>query len=617
MFGPGSRYLWLFGFPIISIGAIGGIVFSLFLPSFGLARAQPRPPQPDFIDDDRDIPEGVHTEDDYVLVPLNPNGSETYFYDVGREFEEKGDWRNALRAFDAAIRRNPKFSAAFYGRGFAYTLKGDFDRAFADFDQAIRLDSRNAVAYFGRGDIYRRRGDLDKAFADFDQAIKIDSKLYQAYGDRGNIYYIRGDLNRALEDYNKVQQLNPNAAVAYVGLGNIYNDKNDLVRAFDYYSHALRLHQIDADAYVGLGNVYKKRGDFDNAIASYNAAIKLNPKLVLAYYNRSDAYQKKGLDKLAILSFDEAIRLQMNPKFNFYLPTNIDYSAFSSIRGFQFAVPPIPDLNKLKSCRNSAGWALGRVPLGQAEKERLERSKDAFYACMVDQAMPNEYRLTKECIEKNRGDFAAAAVCSTNRTDVITSYNRFKQMKMCFDRGDTSSQAMAVCVGQQFLGSNEQYYLSCIKRNAAYAGMAICALAKDLTPEQQIALSCVVESGGVVYAYAVCVGSQLTAREIEKCWDGGIATPEGCFGPNNEIRKFYNSVDEKMKEIFGENNEGYKIMHRLKENDLTPGPNHEAVKFINNGLNDINNGPGPNNEFVKAGNAISDGVNSIGRVLGF
>jgi hypothetical protein len=72
-----------------------------------------------------------------------------------------------------------------------------------------------------------------------------------------------------------------------------------------------------------------------------------------------------------------------------------------------------------------------------------------------------------------------------------------------------------------------------------------------------------------------------------------------------------------MKEIFGENNTGYIIMHRLKENDLTPGPNHEAVRFLNNGLSDIKNGPGPNNEFVKAGNAVSDAISSVGSALGF
>jgi hypothetical protein len=83
-------------------------------------------------------------------------------------------------------------------------------------------------------------------------------------------------------------------------------------------------------------------------------------------------------------------------------------------------------------------------------------------------------------------------------------------------------------------------YLGCVTRNkGSYAGMATCAIAKDATPEQQIALSCAIETVGQPHAYAICVGGQLTGREISKCWDRGIAVEGGCFGPNNEIRKFF------------------------------------------------------------------------------
>jgi hypothetical protein len=126
----------------------------------------------------------------------------------------------------------------------------------------------------------------------------------------------------------------------------------------------------------------------------------------------------------------------------------------------------------------------------------------------------------------------------------------------------------------------------------------------------------VVESGAVPHAYAVCVGGQLATREIEKCWDHGIATDEGCFGPNNEIRKFYDAVDDKLKNILGEDSVLYKAFHLYKENVLTPGPNNEFVKAFNNGLKDFKEGPGPNNEFVKAANTLGDAIGSVGKSLG-
>ena len=127
--------------------------------------------------------------------------------------------------------------------------------------------------------------------------------------------------------------------------------------------------------------------------------------------------------------------------------------------------------------------------------------------------------------------------------------------------------------------------------------MAVCALGKDLTPEQQIAVSCAMDTDGVIPAYVVCVGGELTGREISKCLTGGIATEDGCYGPHNVFREFYDGLDDKLKQVFGENGEGYKLFHGYKEDFLTPGPNGKFIKFLNNGLSDMNNGPGRDNEF--------------------
>ncbi|HEY3622310.1 MAG TPA: hypothetical protein VGL12_07920, partial [Roseiarcus sp.] len=206
-----------------------------------------------------------------------------------------------------------------------------------------------------------------------------------------------------------------------------------------------------------------------------------------------------------------------------------------------------------------------------------------------------------------------AAICSLGQKDLSKNYQKLKDVKDCVQKGDESNTALANCVGESFLGEKEKYYLGCVTKNREnYSAVAICALSKDLTPEQQIALSCLISTGGVPHAYLACAGGQLFEREITKCWEHGIATEGGCFGKNNEYRKFYDGIDKTVKDAFGENGEGYKLFHWYKETFLTPGQNHEFVKFINHGLNDIKEGPGPNNEFVKASNAVNDALRSVG-----
>ncbi|MGF9763994.1 hypothetical protein AAII07_53680 [Microvirga sp. 0TCS3.31] len=56
----------------------------------------------------------------------------------------------------------------------------------------------------------------------------------------------------------------------------------------------------------------------------------------------------------------------------------------------------------------------------------------------------------------------------------------------------------------------------------------------QLNPEQQIAVQCVVSTGGTPPAAAGCIASRLTARELTKCLTDGIGG-RGCFGDTNDL----------------------------------------------------------------------------------
>lgn len=273
--------------------------------------------------------------------------------------------------------------------------------------------------------------------------------------------------------------------------------------------------------------------------------------------------------------------------------------------GTKFAAPPIPNIAELRQCANEAS------------------NEDELMGCMMDRALPPNYRLTLDCLDQNSDDAAAAFVCSANNDNLTEGYEKFKEISSCVEGGDESVSDVALCIGEDYLGQNERYYLGCVTRNSAesgginYGAAVACGLAKDLNPEQQIAVDCAVKTGGQPKAFAICAGGRLMAREVEKCWQGGIATDGGCFGPNNEFRKFADSINNRVGQTFGQNSvvaEAYSLWHN---NVLAPGPNHAMVRAANTVIGDLRNGPGPNNEFVKFGNAVSEGFKSVGSVFGF
>lgn len=60
-------------------------------------------------------------------------------------------------------------------------------------------------------------------------------------------------------------------------------------------------------------------------------------------------------------------------------------------------------------------------------------------------------------------------------------------------------------------------------------------LSMNLDPEQQIAVQCVVTTGGQPYAAGRCMVSRWTTRELQKCFQHGFSGSDGCFGDNNEL----------------------------------------------------------------------------------
>lgn len=97
------------------------------------------------------------------------------------------------------------------------------------------------------------------------------------------------------------------------------------------------------------------------------------------------------------------------------------------------------------------------------------------------------------------------------------------------------------CIAAQNLGGDGGRLARCaIASGGDLAGTAACAVSPGLTPEQQIALQCAMQSPDLT-TFAICTGGQLTLREYIKCQEKKLGEDE-CFGEGNELRKFSRNV---------------------------------------------------------------------------
>ncbi len=140
-----------------------------------------------------------------------------YFYFRGLGYFDGGDFRNAMKDFDDAIRLNPQFAKPYELRGKIWRAWGMHGKANKDIGDAIRLDPNNARLYYERWTTYDRGR---SSVADLDKAVDIDPDFTDAFIERG-IFWAGGgyrtpwaDLDKAISDFNRAINIDSNNARA-------------------------------------------------------------------------------------------------------------------------------------------------------------------------------------------------------------------------------------------------------------------------------------------------------------------------------------------------------------------------------------------------------------------
>ena len=230
-----------------------------------------------------------------------------------------GSAKDAIAAYDAAIRLTPDFATAYAKRGSAKHSLGDYKGSIKDYNAAIGTGLDYATVYVNRGSAKKNLRHYEGAIKDYNTAIRLDPENVEAYINRGNVRSDLGDYEMATEDYNTVIHLKPKGIIlplAYVRRASTKSDSGDKNGAIKDYDEAVRLKPnslgILTVAYLNRGLAKFHLDNTKEAIEDYDKVIHLKPKnavLASAYVHRADARSKLEDNNGAIADYDEAVRL--------------------------------------------------------------------------------------------------------------------------------------------------------------------------------------------------------------------------------------------------------------------------------------------------------------------
>jgi TolB-like protein/Tfp pilus assembly protein PilF len=196
--------------------------------------------------------------------------------------------RKALRLFQMALDKDPRFSRAWTG--------------------IARIWIRLADAYVGPLDAYP----LAQAAAE--KALALDERDPVAHCALGfSTQVLFWDQEAMVRESKRALEIDPNSASAHVWFGDTFRGRGDLDGAIEEYRTAARLDPLSPVVSDALAGGYLIAGRLDDAITQGKRTLELDPTYAYLDSTLANAYREKGLFNEAIALYQQGERFTRAP----------------------------------------------------------------------------------------------------------------------------------------------------------------------------------------------------------------------------------------------------------------------------------------------------------------
>ena len=246
----------------------------------------------------------------------------------------------SLQQLQAAIRKKSDFFEAWNDMGLVFALCGNKKDAMNAFENAIKINNYSSETYFNIGRLCDELKNYDEAIVNYDKALEINGKFIPAWINKGITLTQKNCIIKAINCFNNAIELDINSSKAWFHLGACLSVNGDYGRAINSFKKAIELEPLDEKIWVSMGEAYGKSKDLQNAIDSYKKAYKINPsgnfiidglvfnKLVIGDWADLNSYidiLENGIEKNTLLinpfhlfSISDRVDLHLQANKNYY-----------------------------------------------------------------------------------------------------------------------------------------------------------------------------------------------------------------------------------------------------------------------------------------------------------
>jgi len=226
---------------------------------------------------------------------------------LGQALENRRRWKEALEAYDAAAKLDPRSAEAQRGRGVVLLKLGRNDEAVTALQQATELDRKFPEAALALGDALVLVKKYDDAVNVLTEGTKWGPKWAPYFYEHlGMAQAAQGNYKDAEVQLLKARELSPNTAEFHRALGDLYMQRKIPNLATLSYQQAISLDSDDLDSRFAMARALGKDGRYNEALDQYKEIIARDSSYSEAYKELGDIYVRAADTDLHYLRDAEA-----------------------------------------------------------------------------------------------------------------------------------------------------------------------------------------------------------------------------------------------------------------------------------------------------------------------
>ncbi len=216
-------------------------------------------------------------------------------------------WRDNLALARAAVADAPRSVQSHALLATALMDRGEHREALREFDAALEIYPDHIDALFNAGVAHMLLKENTDALRFFDRVVALEPKRFAAWVDKAAISNGRGEYQDGLEAADRAVALQPNASNGHVMRGYALRGLGRLAEARTAFQTALRHPPVGADALLGFAATALDLGDAEAAAVAFEHLVRVAPSAE-AYRGLVISYRQAGRDGDARQTLEEARR---------------------------------------------------------------------------------------------------------------------------------------------------------------------------------------------------------------------------------------------------------------------------------------------------------------------